>query len=107
MEPVIVEEPSESTADALLTIDSNIAYCSCKTFVVNAKKIVCNMSLQKYKDSNWTTVETWKKTVNGSVLNFKEKKGVKSGKYRVKAVVSVTRSSGTEKITKYSTVVKN
>lgn len=68
----------------------------------NATKIVITMTLQKKTLLWWSEAETWTSTVNDNFASFTKTASVGSGKYRVKAEITVYSGSASESITKYS-----
>ncbi len=90
-----------------LGIDGQTAYCTSKTRG-DAVSITVEQTLEKYSGWFWIWNDvdgaTWTKTNNSNVITMSNTiTGLKSGKYRLKSVFTLTNSSGkTETITVYS-----
>lgn len=67
--------------------------------------IVCIMTLQKYQNGSWVSVETWRKTSSGESLYVSGSKSVNHGRYRVKSRITVYKGDSTETLETYSGMV--
>lgn len=65
-------------------------------------KVYIKMTLQKYTILWWSKVESWEGTFNGVYGYLSETAQVGSGRYRVKAEITVYSGSNYEEITNYT-----
>lgn len=81
------------------------------TIVINSTclksfdKIYAKIYLQKRDSNGWKDVVSWEKEVKNDILIANNTWNVKSGKYRAKLVVTVSRKGSQETIKKISDVV--
>lgn len=110
---LLLMAPGARTAEAMMSQSYS------QTFTINSKKVasinvyatgtssVKNIQiisyLQQYKDKKWRTITSWSKVVYSNRAVFSKTHSLsKSGKYRLKATVRYTGSSGIEEYTIYS-----
>ena len=67
-----------------------------------ATKVHIKMTLQKYTVLWWSKVESWEATFNDVFGYISETAQVGSGRYRVKAEITVYSGSNSEEITEFS-----
>ena len=67
-----------------------------------ATKVHIKMTLQKYTVLWWSKVESWEATFNDEIGYISETTQVGSGRYRVKAEITVYSGSDYEEITDFS-----
>lgn len=68
-------------------------------------KIHAKVTLQKYSNGSWNSVQSYEKTVTTTNCTLSKTKTVTSGKYRVKGVYTAYKGTKSEKTTQYSCVV--
>ena len=94
------------TANASISLaitTSGTAYCATDVQGNNlATKVYIKMTLQKYTVLWWSKVESWEGTFNNVYGTLSETAQVGSGRYRVKAEITVYSGSNSEEITEFS-----
>jgi len=95
------------TANASISLaitTSGTAYCvtDVQGYDGITTKVYIKMTLQKYTVLWWSKVETWEGTFNEVYGTLSETAQVGSGRYRVKAEITVYSGSNYEEITEFS-----
>lgn len=68
----------------------------------NVTKVNIKLELQKKKEGEYSTIDTWEKTYNSTVGKFSKSKAISPlGEYRLKATVTAYVGSKSESITFY------
>ena len=102
----VVQPRFSYTANASISLaitTSGTAYCVTDVEGNSlATKVYIKMTLQKYTVLWWSKVETWEATFNDEIGYISETAQVGSGRYRVKAEITVYSGSDSEEITDYS-----
>lgn len=99
-----VQWNSGATCTPVLSISGSTAKCKLYVTAENPNhSITATVMLQKESGGSYTNVNTWSKLTGKGSLNFSDTYSPVSGSgYRLKAIVYVTGSGGTDTITRFA-----